>query len=144
MIVIVSIGRLIMLDERQNKIKCQNYHNAKATEGRIIVEDSKECNGRKSYKKSAEYLSRRKKAITVIEINQHLGSEMRWPIYYLRSDAEVGYKWEAGPSSGNFYYYSSGNWFAVFSVAQVLPDSSSATFRGTASANMVSTERRLP
>ena len=56
----------VVSDGRQNKIKNQGYHNAKATEGSIIAEDSKKCNGRKRDKKSAEYLSRRKKAITVI------------------------------------------------------------------------------
>ena len=37
----------VVSDERPNKIEDQRNHNAKATEGSIIVEDSKKCNGRK-------------------------------------------------------------------------------------------------
>ena len=56
----------VVSDGRQNKIKDQGYHNAKATEGSIIVEDSKKCNGRKRDKIISRMFVATKKVTTVI------------------------------------------------------------------------------
>ena len=55
-----------MSDERQHKRKDQRNHNAKATEGSIIVEDSKKCDGRKRDKIISRIFVAKKKVTTVI------------------------------------------------------------------------------